>query len=440
MSERQKEVVIVVGLLALAAMTRFYLSTFPGFSVDIAIFAGWAERLADVGPRHVYENPTNWGVLPVHLYILWPIGEIHKAFFADLRPDDTAYLVLLKIPANVCDILSAALIYVIVRKSTSISVALAGTALYLFNPAIFYDSAVWGQFDGVLTFFLLVSVYLLLSRQPELACIFMAVAFLTKAQAIALVPIFVLALVLRLPPYRIVSSLAVGAATFFLLALPFFPNNPILGMPDLVEHLRNAFQLTSLNAFNLWWIVTDIQPDSGRMVMGLSAEEWGRLLWIGSQVVLGIWLVARRKSEWSVYWACSLALFSFFILPTRIHERYLFPFFSFFLVAALTSRHKVALVTLYLALSLLDFFNIYYGFYATYPQATSQTVVGWASHGDLYSYLNVIIYCVLIILSFIALIPRVSRWYGSAPPRFPFDAILRQKSRLLGIDTEPPRV
>ena len=82
-------------------------------------------------------------------------------------------------------------------------------------------------------------------------------------------------------------------------------------------------------------------------------------------------------------------------------------------------------------------------------------MVGWASHGVLYSYLNVIIYCVLIILSFIALIPHVSRWYGSEPNLASFwlraqgrsvalasrlvRPILRQKSRLLGIDTEPPR-
>ena len=37
--------------------------------------------------------------------------------------------------------------------------AFLAAALYAFNPAVIFNAAVWGQFDAIYTFFLVLSLY-----------------------------------------------------------------------------------------------------------------------------------------------------------------------------------------------------------------------------------------------------------------------------------------
>ncbi len=61
--------------------------------------------------------------------------------------------------------------------------------LYAFNPAVIYNAAVWGQFDAVYTFFLVLSLVLALKSKPELSAVAFALGLLTKPQGIALLPL-----------------------------------------------------------------------------------------------------------------------------------------------------------------------------------------------------------------------------------------------------------
>ncbi|SRR6266487_176749 len=349
------QVTALLTILAASAVMRASLLPVAG-SADLFLLRAFAERLADVGP-HDYYLANYQHYLPGYLYILWGIGELFQ--LTPVRTaSDTTHIIILKLPANVFDSATAILVFEILRKRSSGYLAPLAAGLYLFNPAIFYNSAIWGQFDAVPTFFMLLAFYLFTKEKYEFSAAAMAISLLVKTQTVCLLPIYSLAFILRAPPKRVLISAALALALLALVPLPFFWTDPLLGLPSLVQHQQDYYSFDSVNAFNLWWILAGLEVDSASY-LGLSHQTWGRVLWLIAQVAIGFWLVRRQRDDWSVYWAASLSLFAFFILPTRIHERYLFPFFSFFLISASVSRNRILLVALYVCVSVFHFLNLY---------------------------------------------------------------------------------
>ena len=84
---------------------------------------------------------------------------------------------IVKLAPNIFDIGTAVLIFVFVRKQASFKLAIAATALYTFNPAVIYDAAVWGQYDAIYTFFLVLSLMLALRSRPKLSAAAFALGY-----------------------------------------------------------------------------------------------------------------------------------------------------------------------------------------------------------------------------------------------------------------------
>src|SRR5437016_6114076 len=117
---QQRQPIRLVLIVAAGAALRIYLVPFPA-SYDLLLIRQFSDRLAEVGPRDYYlANFDHY--LPGYLYVLWAIGEAHKAFFPNVS--DATYLQILKLPANLFDIATAYLIYRILSKRISPDLAL----------------------------------------------------------------------------------------------------------------------------------------------------------------------------------------------------------------------------------------------------------------------------------------------------------------------------
>ena len=128
---------------------------------------------------------------------------------------------MIKLVPNLFDLATAGLIYFFVRKQSSFKFALIATTLYAFNPAVIFNAAVWGQYDAVYTFFLVLSLMLALKSKPELSAVTFAIGLLTKPQGIALLPLIVFLIYKKGGLKKLLISVAVFAATVFLVILPF---------------------------------------------------------------------------------------------------------------------------------------------------------------------------------------------------------------------------
>jgi Gpi18-like mannosyltransferase len=203
--------------------------------------------------------------------------------------------------------------------------ALLATALYAFNPAVIFNTAVWGQYDAIYTFFLILSVMLALDSKPEFSAITFALGILTKPQGIALVPLIAFLILKKYSVQwrRVLTSFVAMVATVFLVIIPFEWSNPITFLSNIYFGAYGGYAYTSINAFNIWALVGFWVPDANFFAIG----------WILFALVSGFTLYVLYKrfelsGEVIVLLSAFLLFFSFFMLPTRIHERYLFPAMS----------------------------------------------------------------------------------------------------------------
>jgi dolichyl-phosphate-mannose-protein mannosyltransferase len=322
----KRELAIVLFLLFLAFMLRFAFFSNQGFQTDTNDFWAWFQRAADIGVRGFYSNGYWSDYPPLNIYIFWVFGTLAKSlgvFGTNL------FTYVMKLPPNLFDMATAFIIFAFVRKRLNFKWALAASALYAFNPATIYDSAVWGQFDAIYTFFLVLSVYLVFESKPKLAAVAFMLGVLTKPQSIALAPLMVY-LVWRKSGWKgLAVSILVAAATVFAVILPFEWSNPVSFLSNIYITAYGTYHYTSINAFNLWGFGGMWQPDTG----GLGPLTFYVIGWLmfGALAAFTLYFVHKRfkvSNELIVLFGAFVLFFGFFMLPTRIHERYMFPAIS----------------------------------------------------------------------------------------------------------------
>jgi Gpi18-like mannosyltransferase len=197
-------------------------------------------------------------------------------------------------------------------------------ALYAFNPAVIFNSAIWGQFDAIYTLFLLLSLMLLIAAKPKLAAVAFTMGILTKPQSIALAPLIAF-LILRKHGWRsLLTSLLAATATIFAVIIPFEWSNPITFLSNIYFGAYGGYAVTTANAFNLWALGGLWQPDTSLLLIA----GW---VMFGILTAFTLYVLHKRldtSGELLILFSAFMLFFGFFMLPTRIHERYLFPALS----------------------------------------------------------------------------------------------------------------
>ena len=381
-------VVLLLAGLALRLVIAYVLFPGSGFESDLSSYASWANSMAAYGPSGFYANAGFADYPPAYLYVLWLVGTLSGA--AASATD------LIKLPPILLDIAVGYVIYRLIRGWTwpgprSEALALAGAALYVFNPVSFYDSALWGQTDAAGALIMLLGLAALIRGNSEGAAAFAATAALVKPQfGVVLIPIVAAVLIKRhllrsgsgprhqpwaparlagwlsahQGPVRLLTAFAAAWAAFLVIALPF-------GMGPL-EYLERMFgtaggyDYLSVNAFNGWALLGVGDEPSLAEALRWNKDTLGLLgpipgVAIGAALLAAgfAWGVVRgavRDDRWTLIVAVTFLAVAFFILPTRVHERYIFPAVALMpLLAVVSGRWAVAL----LLLSLGAFINLH---------------------------------------------------------------------------------
>jgi len=389
-------ILLVVGLL-LRLFLAYILLPGSGFATDIATFTAWASQLGQSGPGDFYATAGFADYPPGYLYVLWLLGVLGH-ILAPLAGGDagSAITALIKIPAIVCDVAIGYVLYRIVKTwrgehPDANRLALIAAALYLFNPVTWYDSAIWGQVDSVGTLVTLLAVVALIRGNSEGASVLAVLAALVKPQfGIVALPIVGIVLLRRhlfapdsiphnpvLVParlrgwfvdergfWRLVSSAVAALLVLVVLLVPFSLDIP--GFVQLIVKTAGGYQYLSVNAYNPWALIgaggqTPLafgggwSPDNVPLIGPLSGVLIGGLLLVAGFGLAALRL-AWRDDRRSIIVVTLLLALGFFILPTRVHERYMFPIFAFLpIVAVVDKRWLIATIVL----SIAAFMNLY---------------------------------------------------------------------------------
>jgi Gpi18-like mannosyltransferase len=315
-SSTKREPVILAVVLFVSLLARILLFPLQGYPIDTNDFISWFGTAAQHGIRPFYDVAGFADYPPFNVYIFWIFGSLANALGIGMAT-------MVKLVPNLFDLATALLIYLFVRKQTTFKLAIISVALYAFNPAVIYNTAVWGQFDAVYTFFLILSLVLALKSKPLPSAAAFAVGLLTKPQAIALAPLVALLIFKKNGLKSLLISVLVFAAMIFLIILPFQWSNPISFLSKIYFGAYGGYAYTSINAFNLWALYGLWAPDGSLFILGWTL--------FGAFAVFVLFFLHKRfkvsNGLLGIFGAFML-FFAFFMLPTRIHERYLFPAIS----------------------------------------------------------------------------------------------------------------
>lgn len=367
-------IVLVIGL-----GIRLWAMRFPPFPIDMQDWIAWGERLLAVGPARFYDPNVFADYAPGYLYVTWLTAAIKNGLLPEAGRG--TYYALYRLPPIMFDLATGWLIYKIVQPFFARrSVPTLAAACHVFNPAIMINSAVWGQIDGVFTFFILLSLALLLRGRAEWAVVSYVIAFMIKPQSISLAPLIGIVLLLRFPPRRWLTSGAVGISLGFSLLLPFFGLRSFLGLIEVLQGSVETYPYTSLFTYNIWGIYGMWRDDRELGFFGLPLRSLGTLLY-GVGLVYGIPVFVQqfRRSNTDTPTIFLFATY-FTLLPvmvlTRMHERYLYPALPLLLIFAfvqMARRDRSALdmlrsvpFWLFVALAILHTLNLYQ-VYTYYP-------------------------------------------------------------------------
>jgi hypothetical protein len=387
-----------------------------GFGADLGLFNYWADTLREFGPWGFYANASYADYTPGYLYALWPIGYLREAA-AGLGLAQDVVDSLIKLPAIITDL---AMAYLVASMALELGVsrrrALFAAAIVVVNPITWFDSVIWGQVDSFGTVFLMLGVRELWRGRHERAAVIAVVAALVKPQLAILVPIVAVVAIRRaLWPKggygdeeaprrrgfawehrdigwkRIVTTGVAGFVTAVALSAPF--GLTVIGVSTeapfltstllrLVFSTAATYPYLSVNAYN-WWALF---PVDGQSVASAGGALWmpdspvnpgeafgaigpipaglvGAALLLGTAAVVA-WIVARRPDRLTILVGVSVLALAFFAAPTRVHERYLFPFFGLAgILFAVSTRWKAA----YVVAGIATFLNMYVVLVALYP-------------------------------------------------------------------------
>lgn len=218
------------------------------------------------------------------------------------------------------------------RKVADVFRALFVTILAL-SPAVLFDGAIWGQID-MLHSILMVCAILLLIKNPFYSGLCYSLAFLTKFQSIMIVSIFAVFFLRYIWKEKELKTLLKYILGFIIPLGIFGGYFAVKGtFSTMLQHAYlsavGSSPFVTVHAMNIWYYAIGATPDmfdTTIIIPHLSLKRIGLLLLFAAVVLTCIYQLFIRKNNTEVLLKVSTFLsFSFFMLPTEMHERYDFP-------------------------------------------------------------------------------------------------------------------
>ncbi len=332
----------------------------PGYATDMACWRGWAHRAFSEGPWGFYSPDVFCDYPPGYLYVLLLLGSAEK-LFPVLSP--AFQTLLLKLPAILADAFLCVYLYKkAIRKEMGTPSALAISLLLVFCPALWINSAVWGQVDSLFSAALLFALVFLAEKKYYKSAALFSISVLLKPQALLLSPLFLLSIwrERKMPQFwkTLFGALTTFACVFLLLVLPFaITKNPGF-IPSLYLKTLSSYPYASLNAFNFFTLLGANGVLQTETFAHFPYWLWGTI-GVAASVILSSFLFLRAKDASRFFFCGALLLFGVFLFGAKMHERYLFPAVLFFFFAYVY-RRDMRILFLAFFVSLLHFGNVAY--------------------------------------------------------------------------------
>ncbi len=340
----------------------------------------WGQELLTRGPANFYEH-EEWPFSapnqpPLYIWVFGATSVIQNTAYSVIHSLNQALpvfpspivwwfeqwgeLYIAKIPGIIADLGIAYVVYRFVGGKKGLLLS----AVWMFNPMTWYNSAIWGGTDGIVNMLGLFALVSLANRRLLSFSFFITLSILFKGSLLIFLPFLTVYIyVQKYPLKQWMHAAGVGLLTFLFVTILFHPQGDVLvWFFNLYTERFLPGEIGSLtaNAFNVWWLVDPGKTLDSHVFIGLPARVWGILWTLLIYLLILIKTFYRQKSP-RLFLPLAIIALTSFMLMTRIHERYLYPFFPLATIAL--SKFKWLWIP-YLVLSIAHLMNLYHLFWA----------------------------------------------------------------------------
>jgi hypothetical protein len=273
-------------------------------------------------------------------------------------------VVLVKVPSLLAQAAAIPLLWAALRGPWGEKRARLAALLVALSPALFVNSAAWGQFDVPLAVFVLAALLALVRDRPVWAGVAMGAAIATKLLAVVPAPLFALWVVRRHGWRRLAAATAAGIAVVLALTLPHALGGAGPAVAKAYTGAVDYYPFRTGEAYNGWYLLDaydlNVRGMPGPVARRDDRPALGPLtfrdLGLGAFAAYAAFVMAalwRRPRPDVLLWATAMLLFGFFMLPTQVHQRYIVPAAAVLaLLAPLSARGAVLFAGLTLTATL----------------------------------------------------------------------------------------
>ena len=327
-----------------AVILRLALLPTDGFRGDLDEFVKWVHGLVTQPFGRAYDQ--NLTFPPVMVYIWGLLAAVEPAFRTVTDAADPVVRAVMKTPASLADLAIGLLVAWELRGRPRWAVA-AGLGILL-HPALIYVSAWWGQYESIYVLSGLIAFMLAVRGHSLTAAAVLAVAIMTKPQALPFLVPFAAYFLARGGIRGLALAGIVGAAVVAVLWLPFVADGGVAGYArSLNEHQGETFAILSLRAWNVWWLVQEafaggqFVSDQTAILGPLTFRLFG-LVAAGLLEAVVFLAVVRSPTRRTLALGLVAAVLVAFTFLTTMHERYAFGALIF-LVLLIPERRMLVL-------------------------------------------------------------------------------------------------
>jgi Gpi18-like mannosyltransferase len=341
-------------LVLLASVAGLLVACFFQNEFDVQTCWAWAETSKGLRPWDMYFHRADCNYPPFILYNLTVLQAILNA----VSMPSSSYLAvgLMKVPSLIAFAITPLLVRIWLKPVAGAAASQTACVFALCVP-VWFDAAIWGQWEAFLCLAMLAAVIALWRESPAWSGAAVGWSMTIKPLAVMIVPAL-LVYCLRRFGIRAVGKFALAATVIWgVIVCPFLVAGAGQGVRQTYTNTVDKYPFLSVCAFNNWMLVQTCTADQrqwpdtfgrkdAQVVMGLvTAKQLGMAIFalFLAFVLFGLW---RRPSTNSFLFAAGLSAYAFYMLPTEMHERYILPACTLFALIAVRGGGLVYLAVL----------------------------------------------------------------------------------------------
>lgn len=363
---------LILAWLSLGLLIRLPLLWDGGFHYDIGTYKAWALKLSDpAAPLKIYQDGYFADYPPLYMYVLAAIGTLVRSLGLE---SSGHFVALIKTPGLLADTAVALLLLRATRAMPGEDRARVAplflASLYWLNPAIIFDSALWGQTESILALLLVASWMHWRVQRLWAASLLIGLAVAFKPQALFFAYVFGVAVLASQPIRTTLIQAVLGLASFAVVVAPFAIGQDPDWILKLYFSTAETYDYLTVNAYNLWALLGWNWTRDAGSFLGLATQTWAMLIAGALMTGIGVrtGLSARQDLTTSqrgeLYgWAWAMTAIAFFMFAPRMHERYILNIIP--MMALVVSRREAQWMVLLWSIGVLANMGFVYHHYIT---------------------------------------------------------------------------